>query len=592
MNDGHFEDSSPRGCVVESNRGEVMQLRNLRIGTKLYLGFFLVSVLFTAVCGFQVLRMQALGKLQDEGALKNKEASEIQEIEARAIDVYTNIADAIINRNLTASQHKLEEVKAQAVRDSERVKALADTDEERRQAAAFVSAYVKYIDAWENQLMPLLHAAKPDAAAISKLDGEVDDLRNAVTGPLLEIRKSLVKESEAADQHFDEVRSSAISTSLAAVAMGLVLATFLAFLITRIITRPLAVAVDVSNRLAEGDLKLNIEVPGKDEVGQLLAAMKKMVEKLQGVVGEIQAAGENVSTGSQQLSSTSEQMSQGASEQASSIEEVSSSMEEMSSNVKQNADNASQTEKIALKAAADAKEGGVAVGQTVEAMKQIASKISIIEEISRQTNLLALNAAIEAARAGEHGKGFAVVASEVRKLAERSQKAAGEITELSASSVKVAERAGELLGKILPDVQKTAELVQEITAASREQDSGAGQINKAIQQLDQVIQQNAAAAEETSSTANELASQSEQLQEVLTFFKIETSGRVRVAPVASRAPRNSSPKAPPARIAQTPKREPAGLAAPSKNNGRTGSGVALRLGDDADDASFEAFSDK
>jgi len=178
-----------------------------------------------------------------------------------------------------------------------------------------------------------------------------------------------------------------------------------------------------------------------------------------------------------------------------------------------------------VKSAADARDGGKAVEATVHAMKEIADKISIIEEIARQTNLLALNAAIEAARAGEHGKGFAVVASEVRKLAERSQKAAAEISELSSSSVEVAEKAGELLNKMVPDIQRTAELVQEISAASREQDTGADQINKAIQQLDQVIQQNASASEEMASTAEELASQAELLQTSISFFRVDSRGQ-------------------------------------------------------------------
>jgi len=199
-------------------------------------------------------------------------------------------------------------------------------------------------------------------------------------------------------------------------------------------------------------------------------------------------------------------------------------MEQVVSNIKQNADNAQQTEKIALKAAQDAKEGGKAVTETVFAMKEIANKISIIEEIARQTNLLALNAAIEAARAGEHGKGFAVVATEVRKLAERSQTAAGEINKLSGSSVEVAEKAGEMLTRIVPDIQRTAELVSEINAASNEQNSGAEQINKAIQQLDKVIQQNASATEQMASTSEELSSQAEQLQDTIEFFKVEEKG--------------------------------------------------------------------
>jgi len=277
-----------------------------------------------------------------------------------------------------------------------------------------------------------------------------------------------------------------------------------------------------AQEIAGGNLLVDIkERSGKDELMRALAAM---VQQLSDVVGEVKGASDNVAQGSMEMSSGSENMSQGASEQAAAAEEASSSMEQMSANIRQNADNALQTEKIAVKSAADAIEGGKAVAQTVLAMKEIAGKINIIEEIARQTNMLALNAAIEAARAGEHGKGFAVVASEVRKLAERSQAAAGEISKLSVSSVDVAERAGEMLAQLVPDIQKTAELVQEISASSKEQDTGASQINKAIQQLDQVIQQNAGAAEEMSSTAEELSSQAEQLQSTISFFKVKDSG--------------------------------------------------------------------
>jgi methyl-accepting chemotaxis protein len=311
-----------------------------------------------------------------------------------------------------------------------------------------------------------------------------------------------------------KVTAIVIAVTLTLIIFGLIL------LISGGIVKSLQQAVQVSNRLAEGDLTVDIRVKNSDETGQLLAAMKNMSTKLRSVVMDVKTATENVSAGSQQMSSSSEEMSQGATEQAASAEEASSSMEQMAANIRQNADNAQQTEKIAIKAATDAQEGGSAVNQAVTAMKDIAGKISIIEEIARQTNLLALNAAIEAARAGEHGKGFAVVAAEVRKLAERSQTAAGEISDLSSSSVEVAEQAGEMLKKLVPDIQKTAELVQEINAASNEQNSGAGQINKAIQQLDQVIQQNAGAAEEMASTAEELASQAGHLQETIAFFRI------------------------------------------------------------------------
>jgi methyl-accepting chemotaxis protein len=275
---------------------------------------------------------------------------------------------------------------------------------------------------------------------------------------------------------------------------------------------------ELAAAIAHGDLTREVELASEND--GLGKALRFMVGKLKSMLAEITAATDNVASGSGSMSSSSEEMSQGASEQAAAAEEASSSIEQMTANIRQNADNALQTEKIATKAAADASEGGVAVGETLQAMKEIANKILIIEEIARQTNLLALNAAIEAARAGEQGKGFAVVAAEVRKLAERSQVAAGEIGKLSVSSVAVAERAGKILEIIVPDIRKTAELVQEISAASREQDAGAGQINRAIQQLDLVIQQNASASEEMASTAEELSSQAEQLQDMIAFFKV------------------------------------------------------------------------
>ncbi len=342
---------------------------------------------------------------------------------------------------------------------------------------------------------------------------------------------------------------------------------------------------DNARKVSEGNLM--VELKKRCDNDDLMESLSNMVAKLKEVVLEVQSAADNVASGGQEMSATAQEMSQGATEQAASAEEVSSSMEEMAASIRQNTDNAMQTEKIAIKSAADAKEGGKAVTATVVAMKEIATKISIIEEIARQTNLLALNAAIEAARAGEHGKGFAVVASEVRKLAERSQSAAGEISQLSTSSVAIAEQAGEMLNRMLPDIQKTAELVQEISASSKEQDAGAEQINKAIQQLDQVIQQNASAAEEMASTTEELSSQAEQLKATIAFFTLDT-GHQR----ALMAPRAAAPRQIAANHYQAPKSIAQKQGKIGKSNVKKSGGINLNLdhaGPDHLDSEFEKF---
>jgi methyl-accepting chemotaxis protein len=334
-----------------------------------------------------------------------------------------------------------------------------------------------------------------------------------------------------------------------------------------------------ATEIAQGNLMVTLQERSRQDT--LMQALIAMVSGLTRTVTEIRGIAGEVASASQAISTSSVQVSNGASSQAASAEEASSSMEEMVSNIKQNADNAQQTERIATKSAQDAQESGKCVSGAVAAMKEIASKISIIEEIARQTNLLALNAAIEAARAGEHGKGFAVVAAEVRKLAERSQKAAGEINQLSGTTVKASERAGEMLEKLVPDIQKTAELVQEITAASKEQDTGSEQINKALQQLEKVIQQNASAAEEMASTTEELTAQADQLMSALGFFRTGDSEAASLAHTAASKPAASPGKLREA-VAQAPAR-PAPKAAKS--------GVALKMRDNGDhlDKEFERF---
>lgn len=327
---------------------------------------------------------------------------------------------------------------------------------------------------------------------------------------------------------------------------------------------------------------LTVEIRERSPQDKLMQALAAMVSGLTRTVSDIRGIASEVAAASQSISTASIQVSKGASAQAAAAEEASSSMEEMVSNIKQNADNAQQTDKIANKSAKDAQESGKSVLEAVSAMKEIANKISIIEEIARQTNLLALNAAIEAARAGEHGKGFAVVAAEVRKLAERSQKAAAEINQLSSTTLRVSEKSGEMLDKLVPDIQRTAELVQEISAASKEQDTGAEQINKALQQLEKVIQQNASASEEMASTTEELTGQSDQLVSALGFFHTgDEGGSVRKGAGSKTArPAQSVPTHSPRAAGHTAQnaRVPAG-------------GVNLRLKDKHDelDGEFERY---
>jgi methyl-accepting chemotaxis protein len=357
---------------------------------------------------------------------------------------------------------------------------------------------------------------------------------SAVQEALGEMKEVLHKDEAAAKDELAGVQVFMKRLAVAITALIILFVVVAGTLFIRSITQPLREAVATAGKVADGNLSVAISTHGRrDELGQLLESLRNMVGRLREIVSQVQQASGNVAAGAGQLSSSAEALSQGSSEQAGSVQEVSASMEQMAANIQQNASNSQQTERISRKAAEDARAGGQSVTQTVVAMKDIASKIGIIEEIARQTNLLALNAAIEAARAGEHGKGFAVVASEVRKLAARAQAAAGEISALSGTSVQIAERAGAMLAKVVPDIQRTAELVQEINGSSKEQSEGTSQVNTTIQEFDQVVQQNASAAEELASTAEELSSQALQMQQIMAFFTIDAAGTG--AAVAARA---------------------------------------------------------
>ncbi len=375
------------------------------------------------------------------------------------------------------------------------------------------AAYVVVVD---REGKPLTHAftEPPDKAGVMAFGADIRQGDEVVGGVRLGLRTSAV------DHGLERSRRLVIGLGLATLVL---VAGLIVLLFRAVVLRGVERLRGRLGRVAEGDLDLELvdegASEGGDEVALLHASLAGMVQRLRGVVGEVKAAADAVSTASQAMAASTAQMSQGAGEQASSAEEASASLEEMAAAIRQNADNAGQTHRIASETARTAQEGGKVVAETVAAMRAIAERITIIDEIAYQTNLLALNASIEAARAGQHGRGFAVVGAEVRKLAERSRVAAKEIGELSARSVELSERAGKLLDRIVPDVQRTAALVAEISTASEEQSSGTVQLGKAVQQLDRVTQQNAASAEELSATAQELSAQAQALQGSVAFFR-------------------------------------------------------------------------
>ena len=356
---------------------------------------------------------------------------------------------------------------------------------------------------------------------------------------------SMIEKTGVKTHEIKETLSSSVrwTTATIVAVFMFVFSIIVLLMLNKIVINPLrimlAAAIDLSK--GDGDLTQRLPAFGKNELGRTAEAFNEFLEKIQGVLLEVQESVFRITTASSEVSTSAQALSDGSSRQAASVEETSASLEEMGASINQNTENAQTTDKIASESAVAAAEGGEAVTGTVQAMTQIADKISIIEDIAYQTNMLALNAAIEAARAGDHGKGFAVVAAEVRKLAERSQVAASEISSLTTDSVKVAEKAGILLEKMVPDITRTAELVQEISAASEEQSSGVGQINSAMQQLDKVTQQNAASSEELAATAEEMQGQSKNLQQVVGFFRLSEEDDVHSAVVASVTVASSEP---------------------------------------------------
>lgn len=394
-----------------------------------------------------------------------------------------------------------------------------DVEVLKKQHILFQNAANKLQKSKTDMTANMKHAEKA-MKQLNSVGQEVEQLLSDVEQLIAKELNHAKQEGQAAAERADEIL-------LIVVIISIILGVSIGTITTRGITRPLALAVNNAEQIADGDLSGTIDIDQKDEIGNLANALQNMSTKLRDIVVNVKMSTSNIAQGSSQLSESVQNLSSGASEQAASVEETSSALEEMSANVNQNADNAKQTEKMAESASHQAEEGGEAVNETVTAMKEIADKIGIIEDIAYETKILALNAAIEAARAGEHGKGFAVVAAEVRKLAGNSEVAANEISELAKSSVSISEKAGKLLTEMVPSIVKTSDLVQEITAASEEQSTGINEINGAMTQLDTVTQNNAALSEELASTAEEMNSQAMSLEDMMSFFSTTDSEQTR-----------------------------------------------------------------
>ena len=592
----------------------------MKIGLKLIIGFLVVALIAVVVGGVGIFGLGRIARADNDlYASETVPITRLSTMTESMLRAFLAIKDMVQFRGAAADSAR-ESIGAlrKAFDDNAAVykQTIGDNQEDMKNFTTLMAEWKAFTDLIDR--LVTLDRANKDAEAQTIIEAEGQKDGTAVQTTL----ESMIGENLASAKAAVEANKALADqiTFLMTIVLGVaaIVSILLGVFLARSITRPLAGGVAFADAIAKGDLRNNLDAAflrRRDEVGTLATALNTMaaktreaVQSIKTIAGEVSggssalsASVDQMSKGVQDLSGSAQTLSQGATEQAASGEEVSSSMEEMGANIRHNAEASGQTEAIADKAAKDAKQGGEAVAGTVEAMRLICSKIGVIEEIARQTNLLALNAAIEAARAGEAGKGFAVVASEVRKLAERSQTASSEINKTAQSSVSAAEKAGTLIGGVLETIVKTSDLVREISAASREQNTGAEQINKAIIQLDTVIQNNASTSEELSSLSEELAGQAEEisataeqlngravaLNDAVAFFRVADVEETSVA-----SPRPSAKAATPAmsysNIATRRKPVPSKPRLP-QGSARERSLATLPATQDANDSEFEEF---
>lgn len=504
---------------------------------------------------------------------------------------------------------EMNDLKAETIKEIEEYKSIIETEQGKRDFASFQQEYNNYL-AENSRLINLQQNGKTEEAR-SVLSGKSLEYYYSVANKLKKLMDLSINGSNAASENVVKTYSNSLTLISIIIGLSVLVSVIIAFYISNIISSGIRKLQNAAQKFEIGDMNIDLDIDSKDEIGkladafksltktmekisqnaklisrgdlsvvitkrsendELLGSLSDMVVRLNEIVGQIIESANNVAISSSELNTTAIQLSQGSNEQASSAEEISSSIEEMTTSIQQNSDNASQTEKIAIISSQRIEEVNQASARSLEAIRQIVEKIKIINDIAEKTDILAINAAIEAARAGEHGKGFAVVAAEVRKLAETSQKAAVEINQFSAGSLKITEDSSKLMSEMIPDIKRTAQLVQEISASSQEQSAGAKQISKAIEQLSEVTQQNSAAAEEMSSNSEELASQAEVLKDAISFFK--TGKEYKAA-----APQKTS------QAALHNKRAGHITAQPNKN----GNGIDINIESDRNDSSFEKY---